>query len=74
MVNFLFWASWIIAERALEPLEDLQETFVEVSPVKLNEALQALATLKPVYEEQPNLIFGGSGFQPNAQDSWKEAF
>jgi hypothetical protein len=46
-----FIASEIIAERALEPLEDPEETFVEISPVKLNEALQALATLK-LYEKQ----------------------
>ncbi len=41
----------IIAERASESLENPEETFIEVSPVKLNEALQALATLK-LYEEQ----------------------
>jgi len=41
----------LIAERTLESLENLEKIFVEISPVKLNEALQALTTLK-LYEEQ----------------------
>jgi len=45
----------IIAERAFKPLENFEETFIEVSPVKLNEALQALATLK-LYEKQQTLL------------------
>jgi len=35
----------------IESLENLEKIFVEISPVKLNEALQALTTLK-LYEEQ----------------------
>ncbi len=51
----------IIAERVLEPLENFEETFIEISPVKLNEVLQALATLK-LYEEQQTSLSVDSNF------------
>ena len=46
----------LIAERTLESLENLEKIFVEISPVKLNEALQALTTLKLYEEQQPSFL------------------
>jgi len=63
----------IIAERALEPLKDPEKTFVEVSPIKLNEALQALATLK-LYEEQQTSLSVDEAFKASCGELEAEGF